>query len=284
MLKDENLKVEKIDCITFPVKHGIINFLKFYFILLRSELIQLFQIRKLIKKYRPELIILDEYFFLTDYCKSWNIPVVFICDFIGVPRTHFFCNPLRFSLEAFFDWLLFAHLPRKADLWIYVGDPDHIPREEWRSRIFNENILHVEPIAKLQYTEPPSREIARKELNFKEDETVITVTVGCSGTGEYLLSAVNKAVPQFRIGYSLNTFRRLIISGCSFNRKVRTFGKPAKMIGIFASMMRLKYGHSFGFRSAASSMIIIKPDRLRWEDSKCTLCLGALTPQKSGAK
>ena len=198
MLKDEGLRVEKLEGVTFPVNLGTINFLKFYLILLWSEFIQSFQLRKLLKKYKPELIILDEFFFLTDYCKSWKIPVVFMCDFIGVPRSPFLSNPFRSSLETFFDWLLSSHLPKRADKWVYIGDPDHIPRKEWRSRIDNEKILPVEPITKLQYTAPPSREAARRELCFKKDETVITVTVGCSGTGEYLLKAVNNAVPQLQ--------------------------------------------------------------------------------------
>ena len=195
MLKDEGLRVEKLEGISFPANLGTINFLKFYLILLWSEFIQLFQLRKLLKKYRPELIILDEFFFLTDYCKTWNIPVVFMCDFIGVPVSPFLSNPLRYSLESFFDWLASSHLPKKADKWIYIGDPDHIPRENWRSRIYQKNVLPVEPITKLQYTQPPSRETARRELCFKKNETVITVTVGCSGIGEYLLEAVNYAVP-----------------------------------------------------------------------------------------
>jgi len=211
MLKDEGLKVELIEGVNFPSNLGAIDFLKFYFILLRSELIQLFQIRKLIKKYSPVLIILDEYFFLTDYLKSWKIPVVFMCDFLGVPRSSIFINPLKSVLEIFFDWLLYTHLSKKADLWIYIGDPDHIPREEWRSRIYNENILHVEPITKLQYTEPPPKEIAREKLGFKKDEVVIIVTVGCSGTGEYLLKAVIDAVPNLK--KSIKQIRVELISG-----------------------------------------------------------------------
>ncbi|WDN87862.1 UDP-N-acetylglucosamine--N-acetylmuramyl-(pentapeptide) pyrophosphoryl-undecaprenol N-acetylglucosamine transferase [Desulfosarcina sp. BuS5] len=211
MLSNEGLKVEKIEGVSFPTNLGTIDFLKFYLILLRSEFIQSFQLRKLIKKYKPALIILDEFFFLTDYCKTWKIPVVFMCDFIGVPRSPFLHNPFRSSLEAFFDWLLFAHLPKKADKWIYIGDPDHILRKEWRSRINSKNILAVEPITKLQYTEPPSRQTARLELGFKNDETVLTVTVGCSGIGEYLFKAVNEAVPQLQ--QSINKLRVEFICG-----------------------------------------------------------------------
>ncbi len=211
MLKDEGLRVEKLEGISFPTNLGTIDFLKFYLILLGSEFIQMFQLRKLIIKYKPELIILDEFFFLTDYCKIWKIPTVFMCDFIGVPLSSFRSNPFRYSLELFFDWLASSHLPRKADKWIYIGDPDHIPREEWRSRIYQKNVLPVEPITKLQYTQPPSRQTARNELCFKKDETVITVTVGCSGTGEYLLEAVNNAVP--RLQKSIKRLRVELICG-----------------------------------------------------------------------
>lgn len=193
MLKNEGLRVEKLEGISYPVNLGTINFFKFYFILLWSEFIQMFQLRKLIKKHNPKLIILDEFFFLTDYCKLWNIPVVFMCDFIGVPKSPFFSNPLRSSLETFFDWLAISHLPKRADKWIYIGDPDHIPCENWRSRIYHENIVPVEPITKLQYVKAPSKNAARRELCFENDETVVTVTVGCSGTGGYLLEAVNYA-------------------------------------------------------------------------------------------
>ncbi len=158
----------------------------------------MFQLRKLLKKYKPDLIILDEFFFLTDYCKTWKIPVVFICDFVGVPLSPFLKNPFQYSLEVFFDWLLYTHLPQRVDKWIYVGDPDHIPKEEWKSRINKKNILPVEPITKLQYSSVPSREMARDELGFKNGEIIITVTVGCSGTGTYILEAVNSAVPHLR--------------------------------------------------------------------------------------
>jgi len=249
MLKDEGLKVEKIDGIHFEANPGTINFMKFYFMLLWSECVQLFQIRKLIKKYRPKLIVLDEFFFLTDYCKSWKIPVVFMCDFIGVPRSSWLRNPLKAGLEAFFDWLLFTHLPRKADQWIYIGDPDHIPRKEWRERITAENIVAVEPITKLQYTAPPSRDSARDQLGFDQDETVVTVTVGCSGIGEYLLKAVNDAVPQLK-----KTFENLRVELiCGYGIEPEKLGFHAeKGVNIHGYVQNIEYYY------AASEAVVLQ--------------------------
>jgi UDP-N-acetylglucosamine:LPS N-acetylglucosamine transferase len=53
----------------------------------------------------------------------------------------------------------------------------------------------VEPITKLQYTPPPTQHEARRKLGFGHDERVVTVTVGCTGAGEYLLRAANEAMP-----------------------------------------------------------------------------------------
>jgi UDP-N-acetylglucosamine:LPS N-acetylglucosamine transferase len=193
MLREEGVTVEKISASDFPVHLGTAEFFKFYFVMLWSEFLQILDLRRLIKKHRPALVILDEYFFLTDYCRLRGIPVVFICDFVGIPHCAFYSNPLRSLMERFFDFLLTHWLCRRADRWIFTGDIDHVPRTDWRVRAQNLGIITVEPITKLQYTPPPTRDEARKKLGFGGDERVVTVAVGCTGAGEYLLKAANEA-------------------------------------------------------------------------------------------
>jgi UDP-N-acetylglucosamine:LPS N-acetylglucosamine transferase len=195
MLQEEGVQVEKISALDFPVHLGTADFFKFYFVMLWSEFLQIFDLRRLINKHRPSLVILDEYFFLTDYCRLRGIPAVFICDFVGIPHCSFFSNPPRSLMERFFDFLLTHWLSRRAHRWIFTGDIDHIPREDWRIRTRKVGIMTVEPITKLQYTPPPTRYEARKKLGFGDDERVVTVTVGCTGAGEYLLKAANEAMP-----------------------------------------------------------------------------------------
>ena len=195
MLQEEGVQVEKIAALDFPVHLGTANFFKFYFLMLWSEFLEIFDLRRLINTHRPALVILDEYFFLTDYCRLRGIPAVFICDFVGIPHCSFFSNPPRSLMERSFDFLLTHWLPRRAHRWIFTGDLDHIPREDWRIRARNVGIMTVEPITKLQYTPPPTRYEARKKLGFGDNERVVTVTVGCTGAGEYLLKAANEAMP-----------------------------------------------------------------------------------------
>jgi UDP-N-acetylglucosamine:LPS N-acetylglucosamine transferase len=195
MLQEEGVRVEKISSLNFPVHFGTANFFKFYFVMLWSEFQQILDLRKLIRKYSPVLVVLDEYFFLTDYCRLRGIPAVFICDFVGIPHCSFFSNPVRSLMERFFDVILTHWLARRADRWIFTGDSDHVPREDWRVRARNVGIRTVEPITKLQYTPPPTRHEARRKLGFNEHDRVVTVTVGCTGAGEYLLKAANEAMP-----------------------------------------------------------------------------------------
>jgi len=195
MLQEEGVTVEKISALDFPVHLGTANFFKFYFVMLWSEFLQILDLRRLIKKHRPAMIILDEYFFLTDYCRLRGIPVVFMCDFVGIPHCSFFSNPFRSLMERSFDILLTYYLARRANRWIFIGDHDHVPRDDWRARAHNVGIITVEPITKIQYTPPPPRNEARKKLGFGQDEKVVTVMVGCTGAGEYLLKAANDALP-----------------------------------------------------------------------------------------
>ncbi len=195
MLREEGLKVEKVAGINFPAHSGKVNFLKLYLMIIWSELMQLFSLRFLINKYEPVLVILDEFFFLADYCRLRGIPVVFMCDFAGVPQSQFFRNPLSSLLEGFFDWYLSSYLSRRVNRWIFIGDTALVPREDWKARMQAYNILAVEPITKLQFTPPPTRKEARRKLNFSEGEKVVTSLVGCSGVGEYLLRAVNDSAP-----------------------------------------------------------------------------------------
>lgn len=195
MLQEEGVHVEKISAMDFPVHLGTANFFKFYLGMLWSEFFQILDLRRLINKHRPSLVVLDEYFFLTDYCRWRGIPAVFICDFVGIPHCSFFSNPLRSLMEIVFDVALTHWLSRRAHRWIFTGDIDHVPREDWRIRARNVGIVTVEPITKLQYTPPPTRDEARKKLGFDEHDRVVIVTVGCAGAGEYLLKAANEAAP-----------------------------------------------------------------------------------------
>jgi UDP-N-acetylglucosamine:LPS N-acetylglucosamine transferase len=249
MFKDEGIEVEKIEGVEFPTNLGTIDFMKFYFTLMRSELIQLFQLRKLVNKYQPEIILLDEFYFLTDYCKFRKIPVVFMCDFIGIPKSSFLKTPFRFGLETFFDWFLASYLPKRADRWIYIGDPDHIPREEWLSRLSGNGITPVEPITKVQYSETPSRELARKELGFGNEEFVVTVTVGCSGTGAYILNAVNEAALSLQ--KSISNLKVELICGYGITPEKIGF-LPGKNVSIHGYVKNIEYFY------AASDLMIIQ--------------------------
>jgi predicted glycosyltransferase len=147
----------------------------------------------MINKYHPCLIVLDEYFFLTDYCRLRKIPVVFICDFLGIPQCSIWRNPIRSLLERVFDWSIVNWQARRTERWIFTGDIDQVPREDWRTRARKLGIVMVEPITKLQYTPLPERAKARQDLGFNDNEKVVTVAVGCAGVGEYLLNAANEA-------------------------------------------------------------------------------------------
>ncbi len=195
MLRKEGVTVEKISTFDVPVRAGKTDYFKFYLRMLRSEFSQILELHWLISKHRPSLVILDEYFFLVDHCRFRRTPVVFMCDFVGIPHCSFWSNPFRSLLERIFDFLLTHWLTRRAHLWIFIGDTDHVPFEKWRVRAKKLGILTVEPITKLQYTPAPSRPEARQRLGFEEQDTVVTVAVGCAGVGEYLLKSANDAAP-----------------------------------------------------------------------------------------
>ena len=200
MLREEGIPAERISAMDFPAHLGTADIFRFYLEMLWSEYHQILDLRRLIKKYRPALVVLDEYFFLVDYCRLRRLPVVFMSDFVGLPHCSFFRNPVRSILERVFDFLLAHWMPRRADRWIFTGDSEHIPREDWRVRARDVGIVTVEPITKLQYTPPPTRKEARQKLGFGDNDRVVIVTVGCSGAGEYLLQAANKAMSLLREG------------------------------------------------------------------------------------
>jgi UDP:flavonoid glycosyltransferase YjiC (YdhE family) len=107
MLKEEGVQVELISTLDIPVHLGTANFFKFYFSMLWSEFLQMFDLRRLINKHKPALVVLDEYFFLTDYCRCRGIQLS-SCVILSVCRT----VP---SLVILFDRLwkgsLIWHLP-----------------------------------------------------------------------------------------------------------------------------------------------------------------------------
>jgi len=198
MLREEGVQVEKISAMDFPAHLGTADFFRFYREMLRSEYHQMLDLRRLINRHRPALVVLDEYFFLVDYCRLRGIPVVFMCDFVGLPHCSFFRNPIQSILERVFDFLLAHYMPRRANRWIFIGDSDHVPREDWRIRARHAGIMTVEPITKIQYSPPPARNEARQKLGYGDKDKVVTVTVGCSGAGEYLLKAANEAMSLLR--------------------------------------------------------------------------------------
>jgi UDP-N-acetylglucosamine:LPS N-acetylglucosamine transferase len=198
MIAEEGVPVEEIAGMPFPAHLGTVDFLKVYFAVLHSELKQLFDLKRLVAKYRPELVVLDEYFFLADYCRWKGIPVVFMSDFVGVPREPFVRSPLRALLERFFDWWISGWLPRRVARWIYIGAPQLIPSAAWRERARRRGLDFVEPISKLQYTPPPARDEARRRLGISPGLPVVTVSVGATEVGGYLLEAANQAAALLR--------------------------------------------------------------------------------------
>jgi UDP-N-acetylglucosamine:LPS N-acetylglucosamine transferase len=198
MLAAEGGTVEEIAGMSFPAHLGTASFFRLYMEVLWSEWKQFFDLRRLIAKHKPALVVLDEYFFLADYCIAKGIPVVFMSDFVGVPQLPFFQSPARALLEKFFDWWIARWLPRRVDEWVFIGDSRHIPTQEWRDRAQAEGIAFVEPITKVQYTSPPSRDEARAKLGIARDAKVVTVAVGCTEVGGYLLDAANQAAAILR--------------------------------------------------------------------------------------
>jgi UDP-N-acetylglucosamine:LPS N-acetylglucosamine transferase len=198
MLAAEGVQVEEIAGMSFPAHLGTASFLRLYFEVLWSELKQFFDLRRLVEKHRPSLVVLDEYFFLADYCIAKGIPVVFMSDFVGLPQLPLHKNPVRALLEKFFDWWLAHWLPKRVDEWVFIGDARHIPTQAWRDRARDQGMMFVEPITKVQYTKPPARDEARKKLGFAPDAKVVTVAVGCTEVGGYLLDAANAASVMLR--------------------------------------------------------------------------------------
>lgn len=196
MLAREGVTVERIEGLDFPSSAGSVPFLDLYFEVMRSEWHQAFDLSRLIREHEPVLVILDEMFFLTDLCRAKDTPVVFMSDFVGVPHSPWRDGVVRAGLERFFDWFLSSWLTRRADRWIFIGDRRAIPSESWRTRADERGIVSVEPITRMQYTPPPHRAEARAKLGHGEQAQVVTAAVGCSGTGRYLLDAMNAAAAQ----------------------------------------------------------------------------------------
>jgi UDP:flavonoid glycosyltransferase YjiC (YdhE family) len=86
MLQEEGVRVEKISALDFPVHLGTADFFKFYFMMLWSEYHQILDLRRLIRKHRPALVVLDEYFFLSDYCACAGFPL-FLSAILWAYRT-----------------------------------------------------------------------------------------------------------------------------------------------------------------------------------------------------
>jgi UDP-N-acetylglucosamine:LPS N-acetylglucosamine transferase len=202
MIKLEGERVERIAAFDVKSNGGALEVYQLYRDIMRSEYAQFFDLRRLIAVYEPVLIVLDEFFFLADYCRLRKIPTVFICDFIGVPRAPLVRGLRRAALERFYDWFLASWLPRRTARWIFTGDPGAVPYPRWVERAARNGINTVEPITKLQYSPPPSREEARRELGFAAGDRVVTVAVGCSGTGAYLLEAVAAAAGKLAVRFS----------------------------------------------------------------------------------
>jgi UDP-N-acetylglucosamine:LPS N-acetylglucosamine transferase len=242
MLAAEGVQVEELAGMSFPAHLGTASFFMLYIHVLWSELKQFFDLRRLVAKHQPSLVVLDEYFFLADYCLAKGIPTVFMSDFVGVPQLPFFKNPARALLERFFDWWAASYLPRRVHGWIFIGDEKHIPTQAWRDRARARGIKFVEPITKVQYTKAPTREEARAEFGFAEGEHVVTVAVGCTEVGRYLLDAANDAATSLR--KSFPALRMELVCGMSIpheelaaraNEGVRVHGYLRNLERLFAA-------------------------------------------------
>jgi UDP-N-acetylglucosamine:LPS N-acetylglucosamine transferase len=242
MLAAEGVEVEELAGMSFPAHLGTASFFMLYMHVLWSELKQFFDLRRLIAEHKPSLVVIDEYFFLADYCLWKGLPVVFMCDFVGVPQLPFFRSPPRALLERFFDWWIAKHLPRRVHEWIFIGDEKHIPTQSWRDRARARGIHFVEPITKVQYTQPPPREKARAEFGLGDDERVVTVAVGCTEVGRYLLDAANDAATSLRKSYP--ALRMELVCGMSIppdelaakaNEGVRVHGYLRNLETLFAA-------------------------------------------------
>jgi UDP-N-acetylglucosamine:LPS N-acetylglucosamine transferase len=198
MIAAEGFEVEKMASIDFPDQGGHVDFFDLYLDVMAAEFWQLLDLRRLIRSHQPSLIVLDEIFFLSDYCRFRRIPVVFVCDFLGVPRVPYRQHVVRAALERFYDWFLSSWLPRRVDRWVFVGDAAVASRPEWIERAKRNGILLTEPVTKLQYSPPPNRLEARHRLGLAEEDQVVTAAVGCSGTGLYLMEALVAALPSLR--------------------------------------------------------------------------------------
>jgi UDP-N-acetylglucosamine:LPS N-acetylglucosamine transferase len=180
----------------------------FYFDFLVTDWVHAWQIGRLVRKYQPKLLYLDEIFSAVYLGKLMSLPTVLAGDMAGGPSHSLLNQPLASILNRVLTYMAGAAM-LLVDRNLLIGSTDHVSEEH--RRFAQESMIPVGPISQLSLTPLVHRETARKLLGYGPNEKIVTVSVGGSATAPDILETAAQAFPLLR--RREQDLRMVIISG-----------------------------------------------------------------------
>ena len=138
---------------------------------------------KIIKKFKPDLILADSHFSVPITAKVLGVPCVMTTNELTLNFSDLY--PEEKTVEYLENGLK-RFVKDVCNLCKVIMIPD-IPGSTEIPPKLNELVVHTGPFLKEEPQKMPSKEILRKELGFESSESIVLVTVGGSDFGIELL-------------------------------------------------------------------------------------------------
>ncbi|HLG71503.1 MAG TPA: glycosyltransferase [Chloroflexota bacterium] len=176
----------------YPASDGRLNRRKLRSLFIRSELQHAARIASLIRRTKPDLVLLDEMLAAVFAAKAMGAKVGFVTHAPTFPRPAWL-GDLDLALATTFINKIRQRAILSSDLAFYVGAEHHLPEPNlwpWVRR-------HMEVVGLLTKCDRPSR-TPKEALNWyglSPQKPMVVVTVGALAIGRYLLEAAIRAWP-----------------------------------------------------------------------------------------
>ena len=173
------------------------------FIFLKS----IYQESKIIKKFKPDIVLADSHFSLPITARFLGVPCVMIQNELTLNFASLY--PQEKTIEYLESGLKkFVKDVCKLSKVIMVPD---LPGSTEIPCKLNNKVVHTGPFLKIKPQNMPSKENLRKKLGFENSERIVLVTVGGSNFGIELLEIINDASSL------LDCDRIVIVTGPTIN-------------------------------------------------------------------
>jgi UDP-N-acetylglucosamine--N-acetylmuramyl-(pentapeptide) pyrophosphoryl-undecaprenol N-acetylglucosamine transferase len=169
----------------FDIKYTVKKSIDAPYIFLKS----IYHESKIIKKFRPDIIIADSHFSVPITAKVLGIPCIMIQNELTLNFSELY--PQEKTIEYLENGLKkFVKDVCKLSKLIIVPD---VPGSTEIPSNLKDKVVHTGPFLKNNPNKMPSKDVLRRELGFKNSDRIVLVTVGGSSFGMELLKIIWKA-------------------------------------------------------------------------------------------